>query len=241
EAPRLGRGDGPEAGGQAVQRPSQARRRFPSQAMTTSPRAVIFDFGGVIWNMEWEAARALEAEHGLPQGSLRATLYDGDAWARRRSGSSSLSPRSTRSRVTGTGCPRTPACSSTTTSPTSPRPRAPGFERSCTASTGATTCARSSRRPTWASRRREVDGPDQAGPGPPRRGHRDRLHRLPAHREVDALRLAVHDRHRHLLGGLRGGPSAVAAAPRVPDRAHRHRPREPRVRDRRAYRVLGRG
>src|SRR5438094_909353 len=86
EAPRLGRGDGPEAGGQAVQRPSQARRRFPSQAMTTSPRAVIFDFGGVIWNMEWEAARALEAEHGLPQGSLRATLYDGDAWSRLQRG-----------------------------------------------------------------------------------------------------------------------------------------------------------
>src|SRR3989454_5460589 len=54
--------------------------------MTTSPRAVIFDFGGVIWNMEWEAARALEAEHGLPQGSLRATLYDGDAWSRLQRG-----------------------------------------------------------------------------------------------------------------------------------------------------------
>jgi len=54
--------------------------------MTTSPRAVIFDFGGVIWNMEWEAARALEAEHALPQGSLRATLYDGDAWSRLQRG-----------------------------------------------------------------------------------------------------------------------------------------------------------
>ena len=49
--------------------------------MATPPGAVIFDFGGVIWNMEWDAARALEAEHGLPQGSLRATLYGGDAWS----------------------------------------------------------------------------------------------------------------------------------------------------------------
>lgn len=48
--------------------------------MATPPGAVIFDFGGVIWNMGWDAARALEAEHGLPQGSLRATLYGGDAW-----------------------------------------------------------------------------------------------------------------------------------------------------------------
>jgi putative hydrolase of the HAD superfamily len=44
------------------------------------PRAVIFDFGGVIWDMKWDAARALEATHGLPQGSLHATLYGGDAW-----------------------------------------------------------------------------------------------------------------------------------------------------------------
>jgi putative hydrolase of the HAD superfamily len=45
------------------------------------PRAVIFDFGGVIWNMGWDAARALETAHGLPPGSLHATLYGGDAWS----------------------------------------------------------------------------------------------------------------------------------------------------------------
>jgi epoxide hydrolase-like predicted phosphatase len=45
------------------------------------PRAVIFDFGGVIWNMGWDAARALETANGLPPGSLHATLYGGDAWS----------------------------------------------------------------------------------------------------------------------------------------------------------------
>jgi putative hydrolase of the HAD superfamily len=34
----------------------------------------------VIWNMGWDVARALEAAHGLPGGSLRATLYGSDAW-----------------------------------------------------------------------------------------------------------------------------------------------------------------
>jgi putative hydrolase of the HAD superfamily len=49
----------------------------------TAPRpgGVIFDFGGVIWNMGWDAARALETAHGLPPGSLHATLYGGDAWS----------------------------------------------------------------------------------------------------------------------------------------------------------------
>jgi len=34
----------------------------------------------VIWNMGWDSARDLEAAHGLPAGSLHATLYGGDAW-----------------------------------------------------------------------------------------------------------------------------------------------------------------
>src|SRR3989442_2522953 len=81
EAPRLGRGDGAEAGGQAVQRSCRgAGRPAPYQVLITPPRAVIFDFGGVIWNMGWDAARTLEAAHGLPTGSLHATLYGGDAW-----------------------------------------------------------------------------------------------------------------------------------------------------------------
>src|SRR3989475_9737625 len=81
EAPRLGRGDGAEAGGQAVQRSYRgAGRPAPHQVLITAPRAVIFDFGGVIWNMGWDSARDLEAAHGLPAGSLHATLYGGDAW-----------------------------------------------------------------------------------------------------------------------------------------------------------------
>jgi putative hydrolase of the HAD superfamily len=48
--------------------------------VTTPPRAVIFDFGGVIWDMGWDVARTLESAHGLPQGSLHATLYGGEAW-----------------------------------------------------------------------------------------------------------------------------------------------------------------
>lgn len=42
--------------------------------------AVIFDFGGVIWNMRWDVCRALEAAHGLPDGSIFATLYRCPAW-----------------------------------------------------------------------------------------------------------------------------------------------------------------
>src|SRR2546426_550801 len=62
EAPRLGRGDGSEAGGQAVQRSYRgAGRPAPHQVLITAPRAVIFDFGGVIWNMGWDSARDLEA------------------------------------------------------------------------------------------------------------------------------------------------------------------------------------
>src|SRR5256885_16907814 len=48
---------------------------------TPPPRAVIFDFGGGIWNMGWAAARALETAHGLPEGGLHATLYGGGARA----------------------------------------------------------------------------------------------------------------------------------------------------------------
>src|SRR3989442_8980927 len=81
EAPRLGRGDGAEAGGQAVQRSYRgAGRPAPHQVLITAPCAVIFDFGGVIWNMGCDSARDLEAAHGLPAGSLHATLYGGDAW-----------------------------------------------------------------------------------------------------------------------------------------------------------------
>lgn len=48
--------------------------------MASSSRAVIFDFGGVIWNMRWDLSRELEAAYGLPRGSIFTTLYGSDAW-----------------------------------------------------------------------------------------------------------------------------------------------------------------
>ncbi len=45
-----------------------------------APRAILFDFGGVIWDMRWDVCRALEAEHGLPRGSIFETLYRSEAW-----------------------------------------------------------------------------------------------------------------------------------------------------------------
>jgi putative hydrolase of the HAD superfamily len=41
---------------------------------------VIFDFGGVIWNMRWDVCRLLESMHGLSRGSVFTTLYECEAW-----------------------------------------------------------------------------------------------------------------------------------------------------------------
>ncbi len=41
---------------------------------------IVFDFGGVIWNMRWDVCRTLEGTHGLSRGSVFATLYGCDAW-----------------------------------------------------------------------------------------------------------------------------------------------------------------
>lgn len=45
-----------------------------------APLGVLFDFGGVIWNMRWDVCRGLEVEHGLPPGSLFTTLYRSEPW-----------------------------------------------------------------------------------------------------------------------------------------------------------------
>jgi putative hydrolase of the HAD superfamily len=42
--------------------------------------AVVLDFGGVLWNMRWDVARALEDAHGLPRRALAETLYDTQTW-----------------------------------------------------------------------------------------------------------------------------------------------------------------
>jgi len=45
------------------------------------PRAVIFDFGGVLSNMRWDVSRQLEDAHGLPRGAIMETLYRTPTWA----------------------------------------------------------------------------------------------------------------------------------------------------------------
>lgn len=48
---------------------------------TSKLRAVIFDFGGVLWDMRWDVARELDRAHGLPRSSVFETLYRCPAWA----------------------------------------------------------------------------------------------------------------------------------------------------------------
>jgi putative hydrolase of the HAD superfamily len=43
-------------------------------------RAVVFDFGGVLWDMRWEVARELDRMHGLPRSSVFETLYRSETW-----------------------------------------------------------------------------------------------------------------------------------------------------------------
>ena len=43
-------------------------------------RGVVFDFGGVLWDMRWDVARELDQAHGLPRSSVFDTLYRCEAW-----------------------------------------------------------------------------------------------------------------------------------------------------------------
>jgi putative hydrolase of the HAD superfamily len=43
-------------------------------------RGVIFDFGGVLVDMRWDVAEALERAHGLPRHALLETLYRTPTW-----------------------------------------------------------------------------------------------------------------------------------------------------------------
>lgn len=47
---------------------------------SAAPAGVIFDFGGVLWNMRWDVCRDLEEAHGLPRGAVFRTLYRSAAW-----------------------------------------------------------------------------------------------------------------------------------------------------------------
>lgn len=55
-------------------------------------RAVLLDFGGVIWNMRWDVSASLEAEYGLPPGALFSTLYRIQAWAELQRGRGERDP-----------------------------------------------------------------------------------------------------------------------------------------------------
>ncbi|MFQ5831001.1 MAG: HAD family hydrolase, partial [Candidatus Methylomirabilia bacterium] len=50
--------------------------------MTTreSLLGIVFDFGGVIWNMRWDVCRELEDTHALPRGAIFETLYRTQTW-----------------------------------------------------------------------------------------------------------------------------------------------------------------
>jgi putative hydrolase of the HAD superfamily len=45
-------------------------------------RGIIFDYGGVIWDMRWDIARSLALEHGLADRAVVETLYGNDTWKR---------------------------------------------------------------------------------------------------------------------------------------------------------------
>ncbi len=44
-------------------------------------RAVVFDFGGVLWDMRWDVARELDRAYGLPRSSVFETLYRSETWS----------------------------------------------------------------------------------------------------------------------------------------------------------------
>ena len=50
-------------------------------APATSPRAIVFDFGGVLWDMRWDVARELDRAHDLPRSSIFQTLSGSPTWA----------------------------------------------------------------------------------------------------------------------------------------------------------------
>ena len=45
-------------------------------------QGLIFDFGGVLWDMRWDISRELEREHGLSERAIVQTLFTGDTWRR---------------------------------------------------------------------------------------------------------------------------------------------------------------
>lgn len=48
--------------------------------MSTAIRGVIFDYGGVIWDMRWDAAREIARTHGLGEAAIIEAMYRNDLW-----------------------------------------------------------------------------------------------------------------------------------------------------------------
>lgn len=45
-------------------------------------QGLIFDYGGVLWDMRFEVTRALEQQHGLRERAIVETLYGTETWRR---------------------------------------------------------------------------------------------------------------------------------------------------------------
>jgi len=43
-------------------------------------RGVIFDYGGVLWDMRWDLTQTLELEHGIRERAIAQTLYGSETW-----------------------------------------------------------------------------------------------------------------------------------------------------------------
>src|SRR2546422_11705731 len=64
---------------------SDRRSRRPPYLLARRPastnlRGVVFDFGGVLWDMRWDVARELDRAHGLRRSSVFETLYRTGTW-----------------------------------------------------------------------------------------------------------------------------------------------------------------
>src|SRR2546422_11112716 len=64
---------------------SDRRSRRPPYLLARRPastnlRGVVFDFGGVLWDMRWDVARELDRAHGLRRSSVFETLDRTGTW-----------------------------------------------------------------------------------------------------------------------------------------------------------------
>jgi putative hydrolase of the HAD superfamily len=53
--------------------------RLPGE-QTVTIRGLIFDYGGVLWDMRWDVTRQLEQEYGLSEHAIPDTLYGSETW-----------------------------------------------------------------------------------------------------------------------------------------------------------------